>query len=93
MIVGYARVSTDGQTLDAQQAALAGKMRVVSGAVMKRPSRGGGQQRNAPSSTLAPRDVFPIRDPENGAPWLELPDGALHKRRAAGACGLAVRTV
>ena len=24
MIVGYARVSTDGQTLDAQQAALAG---------------------------------------------------------------------
>ena len=44
MIVGYARVSTDGQTLDAQQAALraAGCERVysekISGAVTDRPA-------------------------------------------------------
>jgi DNA invertase Pin-like site-specific DNA recombinase len=42
MIIGYARVSTDGQTLDAQQAALrkAGAERVfsekISGAVAER---------------------------------------------------------
>ena len=44
MIVGYARVSTDGQTFDAQQAALheAGAEKVysekISGAIMDRPA-------------------------------------------------------
>ena len=44
MIVGYARVSTDGQTLDAQQSALAaaGVERVfaekISGAITERPA-------------------------------------------------------
>jgi DNA invertase Pin-like site-specific DNA recombinase len=44
MIVGYARVSTDGQTLDAQQSALAaaGAERVfaekISGAITERPA-------------------------------------------------------
>ena len=44
MIVGYARVSTDGQTLDAQQSALAGAEKVfaekVSGAVTDRKALG-----------------------------------------------------
>ena len=64
MIIGYARVSTDGQTLDAHQAALAaaGATRVfaekVSGAVTDRrqlaraiATLGAGTRYSSPSST------------------------------------------
>jgi len=60
MIIGYARVSTDGQTLDAQQSALtaAGAERVfsekVSGAVTDRKALA------KAISALGPSDVLPV---------------------------------
>ena len=51
MIVGYARVSTDGQTLDAQQSALAGAEKVFAGV-------GGGHRQEGPRTRYSGRNHF-----------------------------------
>ena len=86
MIVGYARVSTDGQTLDAQQSALvaAGATQVfaekVSGAVTDR------KQLGKALSALSPGDVTRL---DRLAP-LDPRSAQRARRRGEGRCRLPI---